>query len=182
MGHNPRIRLLIRTFDLQRQPHESAAQTAALFEDLVLRPLDSAADNAIWRAVRDVFAMTALSPSSLLDSLAFVARALRLVREIAEIHGHRPGLAGTRYLVRRILVEASVSGVASGVSSVVSRMLGHWSAKLVGEVATAGVSAQRMHRIGRLAVAACRPIPPPDHEDEAGATSASAAPVTGPAR
>jgi len=57
------------------------------------------------------------------------------------------------------------------------------SAKLVGDVATAGVSAQRMHQIGRLAVAAWRPIPPPDREEDgAGATSASAAPAARPAR
>lgn len=179
LGSSPRIRLLVRAFELQRQPHDGAARTAALFEDMVLRPLDTAADNAVWRAVRDVFGMTALSPSSLIDSLAFIARALRLVRDVAEVYGHRPGIAGTRYLVRRILIEASVSGVSSSVSTMVSRMLGHWSAKLVGEVATAGLSAQRMHRIGRLAVAACRPIRPPGSDADGDAADMPPAPPAG---
>src|SRR5690606_380061 len=100
-----------------------------------------------------------VSPSAAVDTLAFVARSLRLVREIATIYGHRPGLAATRHLVGRILVSASIAGTANAVAHFGTRMVGHWLARFAGDAVASGLAAQRMQRIGRLAMIVCRPVP-----------------------
>ncbi len=159
LGGRGAVRGTLAAWRRQVQPHHSGAQAIDLFERTVLRPLDLEAERATWRAVGQVFAINVVSPSSALDTLAFIWRSLRLVREVATIYGHRPGLAATRHLVGRILVNASFAGTANAVAHFGTRMVGHWMAKFAGDAVASGLAAQRMQRIGRLAMLVCRPVP-----------------------
>lgn len=159
LGQDRAVRARVAAWRRQVQPHHGNAQTIDLFERTVLRPLDAEAERATWRAVGQVFAINVVSPSALIDTAVFVARSLRLVREIATIYGHRPGLAATRHLVGRILVNASFAGTANAVAHFGTRMVGHWLARFAGDAVASGLAAQRMQRIGRLAMIVCRPIP-----------------------
>ena len=58
-----------------------------------------------------VFAATAAMPSPALDALLVGWRGVALVRQIAELHGLRPGLLGTLALLRRTAMSAA--GVAA---------------------------------------------------------------------
>lgn len=159
LGRAAPVRARLAAWRRQLQPHHGNAQAIELFERTVLRPLDLEAERATWRAVGQVFAINVVSPSSTLDTLVFIARSLRLVREVATIYGHRPGLAATRHLVSRILVNASFAGTANAVAHFGTRMVGHWMAKFAGDAVASGLAAQRMQRIGRLAMMVCRPVP-----------------------
>jgi putative membrane protein len=159
LGHRGPVRAALAAWRRQVQPHHAPMQTIELFEQTVLRPLDLEAERATWRAVGQVFAINVVSPSSALDTLVFVWRSLRLMREVATIYGHRPGLAATRHLVGRILVNASFAGTANAVAHFGTRMIGHWMAKFAGDAVASGLAAQRMQRIGRLAMLVCRPVP-----------------------
>ncbi|WP_374449189.1 DUF697 domain-containing protein [Stella sp.] len=159
LGQGGPARARLAAWRRQVQPHHGNAQVIDHFERTVLRPLDLEAERATWRAVGQVFAINVVSPSAALDTLAFVARSLRLVREIAAIYGHRPGLAATRHLVGRILVSASIAGTANAVAHFGTRMVGHWLARFAGDAVASGLAAQRMQRIGRLAMIVCRPVP-----------------------
>ncbi len=107
-------------------------------------------------------AMVAAVPSPAFDGLALAWRGLRLVRQVAALHGLRPGLFGTLALLRRTaLAAASVAAAEMAVNAAAHGLLNHpLLAKVLGDVAGAGVAARRMIVLARAAEAACTPLPP----------------------
>lgn len=113
-------------------------------------------------AAMQIFAATAAVPSPAFDGLLVAWRGLRLVRQVAELHGMRPGLLGTLALLRRTALSAA-GVVATDMAAntlahaVVSNpLLQH----VAGDVAGAGVAARRMIVLARAAAAACSPLGP----------------------
>jgi putative membrane protein len=145
------------------QPHHTAAQRIALLSMIVLRPLDESAESAIRRAVAYTVAVSSVSPTALGDAVFIMGCGIRLVREIAEIYGHHPGVAGTAHLVRKVLRDAGAVGTldlvgnaaAAHLSNVVLDQVGTWVSAKAAESAFA---AQRMARLGVLTINACRPV------------------------
>ncbi|MFT8242723.1 DUF697 domain-containing protein [Roseomonas sp. BN140053] len=138
------------------------ATLRALLEAGPLRTLDAQAVSLGRVAATQAFAATAISPSPAWDALVFGWRAIRLVRQVAALHGLRPGFAGTVALLRRSAFSA-VSVAATNVladaatRAVVSNPL---IERLAGEAATGLVAARRMLSLARAAAAACRIVPP----------------------
>jgi putative membrane protein len=136
------------------------ASALLIFHDTVLTPLDQQAYAAIARAARGAALGVSVSPIALLDAALVLWRSIRMVREIAEIYGLRPGLAGSMALMRHLL--------ASGLYVVGVDVLGnvwfeHLGGKLTSFVSTrlaeGVVAAVRVGRLGLLAMEACRPLP-----------------------
>jgi putative membrane protein len=139
--------------------HHSGRDALELFARVVLAPADRLAEAATRRAAAQAFAINAVSPTVLTDTLFFAARALRLVREIAEIYGQRPGLAGTVHLLRRLLGGAGLVGavdVAGGV--LVQQLGGAVLERISANAAESAYAAQKMARLGLVAMAMCRPV------------------------
>jgi putative membrane protein len=141
------------------EPHHTGRDALELFSRFVLAPADQLAQLAIRRAAAQAFAINAISPTVLLDTLFFAARATRLIREIAEIYGQRPGLAGTVHLLRRLASGAGLVGAVDVVGGVIAQQLGgavleHVSAS----AAESAYAAQKMARLGLVAMTLCRPI------------------------
>jgi putative membrane protein len=84
------------------------------------------------------------------------------VRQIAELHGLRPGVLGTLALLRRTAMAAAGVAAADMAIDTAARaalsnpLLQH----LAGDVAGAGIAARRMVVLARAATAACSPLPP----------------------
>lgn len=113
-------------------------------------------------AALQVFAATAAVPSPALDGLVVAWRGARLVREVAELHGMRPGLIGTLALLRRTAfaaagVMATDFALDAATRAVLTNPL---LAHVVGDVAGAGIAARRMILLARAASAACEPLGP----------------------
>ena len=114
------------------------------------------------RAAAQSFWITAAVPSPALDGLVVAWRGARLIREVAALHGVRPGVLGTAALLRRTAfaaagVAATNLAVDAGVRAALSNpLLGH----VAGDLAGAAVSARRMVLLARAADAACSPLPP----------------------
>jgi putative membrane protein len=112
---------------------------------------------AALQAVAGIAAM----PSPGLAALFVAWRGLRLIRQVAALHGFRPGLFATLALVRRTaLSAASVAGAematnAAAHALVSNPLLQH----LAGDMAGAGLAARRMIVLARAADAACSPVP-----------------------
>ena len=109
-----------------------------------------------------IFAMTAAIPSPALDGVLVAWRGVRLVREVAALHGMRPGLLGTLSLLRRVALSAA-GVVATDVlvdtmarAALSNPLLAH----VVGEAAASGVAARRMLVLARATACACSPVPP----------------------
>ena len=73
------------------EPHHTGRDALELFSRFVLAPADRLAETAIRRAAAQAFAINAISPTALLDTLLFAARAMRLVREMPKSMGSAPG-------------------------------------------------------------------------------------------
>jgi putative membrane protein len=135
---------------------------AGLLEAGPLAELDRAAAAAGRSAAAQAFAATAVVPSPALDAVFFAWRGFRLVREVAAIHGLRPGLAGTVSLLRRAVFEAGAVAAAdvaidTATRAIVSNPL---IEKIAGEAGKGAVAARRMLMLARAAARACRILPP----------------------
>lgn len=134
---------------------------AALVEAKTLAPIAQDAAALGRAAAMQAFAVTAVSPSPAADALIFAWRGLRLVRQVAALHGLRPGFAGTLALLRRVAVDAAT--VAATDVAVDAAVRGLLSSKLAehvaGEAAAGAVAARRMMLLARAADEACRVLP-----------------------
>ncbi len=147
-------------------PALAAADTAELVLALLragpgMRLLEGA--DALGRtAAFQAGAIVAATPSPALDALTVGWRGLRLVRQVAALHGMRPGLAGTLALLRRTaMAAASVAATQFAVNAAAHAIVSHpFLRHLLGDVAGAGVAARRMLVLARAAAAACSPLPP----------------------
>jgi len=133
----------------------------ALLEAGPLAALDADA-RALGRiAAMQGFAATAISPSPSLDALVVGWRGLRLVRQVAALHGMRPGIAATASLLRRAAFDAATVAATevatdTAVRAIVTNpLIGH----VVGEAATGAVAARRLITLARATAAACRIVP-----------------------
>lgn len=141
---------------LAQYPGASAVREA--FEHHVLSPLDAVVDAAIARHARQAGIVTMLSPSAVGDFVFFYVRAVVLLREIASIHGLRPGRFAELRLLRKAFQEAALVGGADLATDAVSNAVGQMSGLVLGTVAQGGLAMQRMVRIGLLTASLCRPI------------------------
>jgi putative membrane protein len=134
----------------------------ALLEAGPLAELDRAAAAAGRTAAAQAFAATAVVPSPALDALFFAWRGFRLVREVAAIHGLRPGLAGTFSLLRRAVFEAGAVAAADVAIDAATRavLTTPRLEKVAGEAGKGAVAARRILLLARAAAHACRIVPP----------------------
>ncbi len=132
-----------------------------LLEAGPLAELDRAAGAAGRAAAAQAFAATAVVPSPALDAVFFAWRGVRLVREVAAIHGLRPGIAGTLALLRRTVLEAGTVAAADVAIDALMRGLvsNALVEKVAGEAGKGAVAARRMLMLSRAASRACRILP-----------------------
>ena len=141
------------------EAHHTGNDALELFGRFVLAPADKLAEATVRRAAAQAFAINAVSPTLLTDTLFFAARAMRLVREVAEIYGQRPGFAGTVHLVRRLVGGAGLVGAVDLVGGVLVQQLGGAVIERISaNAAESAYAAQKMARIGLVAMAMCRPV------------------------
>lgn len=155
----------IEAFQRQSQRHHTPAQQAELLSRTVMTPLDRRAEAIVRRAVARSFAITAVSPTAITDTVFFVAMATRMVRGIAAVYGHRPTAAATTHLVRRLIVEAGKLGAVDMAGATLTQHLaGAVAERLATTTAEAAYASQRMARIGLITMGLCRPVPFREHE------------------
>jgi putative membrane protein len=134
----------------------------ALLREGPVASLRASADALGRTAAIQVVAAIAAVPSPALDGLLAAWRGVRLVRQVAELHGMRPGIAATMALVRRTALSAAGVAAADIAANTAAHaflsnpVLRH----AVGDAAGAGVAARRMIVLARAASDACSPLPP----------------------
>lgn len=128
----------------------------------VLATLEARAATMGRNAAVQAFAVTAISPSPALDALVFAWRGVRLVRQVAALHGLRPGLVGTVALLRRTLLDAAtVAATDIAVDAAARALLSNkFLEQFAGEAAAGAVAARRMLRLSKVTAEACRVVPP----------------------
>jgi putative membrane protein len=146
----------------------AAVASAAGMEELravlahgVAGPLAEAAGQLGARAAWQGGALVALCPHPALDALIAGLRGLRLVREVAALHGMRPGTLATLSLARRVAVTAmGTAGVELLSQSLSDQLLQRLPvvSHLAAAVPGATLAAVRLYRLARVAALACSPL------------------------
>ena len=155
-------------FDLWRKQAggEKAKVALQVFNKEVLGPLDADAAALVRRASFDAMLLVSMSPTPVTDTAVFLARASSLITGVARVYGHRPGYAATGSLFRRVIREVGVLAAADVIGDAMSNAAGDLLGKALGKITVSAgegiVAAQRMARLGLLAMAVCRPLPFPD--------------------
>ena len=105
-------------------------------------------------------AIIAATPSPALDALTVGWRGVRLIRQVAALHGMRPGILGTLALLQKTaMAAATVAATEMAVNAATHAIIAHPLLRhLAGDVAGAGVAARRMIVLARAAAAACSPL------------------------
>src|SRR5262249_13896232 len=97
----------VRLEDMILETHNDR-DVVALFQREILRPLDRRAYRIVTRAAQWTAVGVSVSPVAALDALLAIWRSLRMIREIGEVYGFRPGLTSTIGLARHVLLSAAV--------------------------------------------------------------------------
>ncbi|NUB23821.1 TIGR01620 family protein, partial [Azospirillum brasilense] len=149
---------LERVRDHVTDAHDDA-EILRLLDREVMGPLDRRAYQTVLRASRDTAVATALSPAAVVDLTVVLWRNLKLVREIAALYGARPGYVGSMRLLRRMLANLAVAGVAESAHHVAVEALGGSIAAAISTRMGQGViNGLLTARVGLTAMHLCRPI------------------------
>jgi len=107
------------------------------------------------------FVGAAASPAPALDALIVLWRGVVVIREVAALHGVRPGAAGMLKLLADTSLSAAATAAADAVASAVAQQFvtGAVAAKLGREAAGASMAALRILRLSQVAAVACSPLP-----------------------
>jgi putative membrane protein len=131
-----------------------------LFRREVLVPLDMEAYSAVRRAAQWTAIGVSASPVAGLDALIALWRSVRMIRQIAEAYGLRPGPIATMSLARRVLTGVAGISVVDVMGDMWAQHLGHRVAGFISAKLAEGVyAAVRVARLGLLAMGTCRPVP-----------------------
>jgi uncharacterized membrane protein YcjF (UPF0283 family) len=141
---------------------EDPAAILALLRAGPVAALRARADQLGRTAALQIFTVAAAVPSPALDGLLVGWRGVRLVRQVAELHGLHPGLFGTFALLRRVAFAAAGVVATDLAADVAMRtfLSNPILERLASDVAGAGVAARRMIVLARATAAACSPVPP----------------------
>lgn len=152
--------IAIATYQRQAQAHHTPAQQVELLSRTVMRPLDRRAQAVVRRTTTRAFGLTAIAPTALIDTVLFAALSVRMIRGVAACYGHRPTLVATVHLLRRLVFEAGKLGAVGLAGMAVTQHLsGALLERLAADSAESAYAAQRMARIGLIAMGMCRPVP-----------------------
>ena len=127
-------------------------------------PLGEAAGQAGQRAALQAGALVALAPHPALDALLAGWRGVRLVREVAALHGMRPGTVASWALGRRVVATAAgTAGVDLLTQGLSDQLLQHMPVlrHVAGAVPGATLAAVRLYRLARVTAVACSPLSRP---------------------
>ena len=131
-----------------------------LAERNLLRPLDARARNLVLGAAKRVSVVTAVSPRALIDVGYVLYENARLVRQLADLYGGRPGTLGFWQLARKVAAHLAVTGSIAVGDSLLQQAVGHGvAARLSTRLGEGVLNGALTARIGIAAMDQCRPMP-----------------------
>ncbi len=142
------------------QNHYTPENVFMLYEDELLKDADRRAREVIVKRSAENGVVVALSPVAWLDMLITFARSLRMIREVSEIYGFKPGVWGRMQLYRRVAKNLVFIGVTDLATDAVVDALGAGVTTRISAAMGQGVAASIWSsRLGYMAVKAVRPLP-----------------------
>jgi putative membrane protein len=129
-------------------------------ERTLMAPLDEKAKAAVAGAAKRVSVVTTIAPRAIIDVAFVLIQAVRLIRQIADIYGGRPGFLGFLKLVRSVGAHLAITGGMAAGDSLLQQVVGHGiAAKISARLGEGVLNGLLTARIGVSAMAVCRPMP-----------------------
>lgn len=137
-----------------------ASHLIELCEKELMAPLDIQARALVLNASKRVSVVTAVSPRAAVDLAYVFYESVRLVRNMAQLYGGRPGTLGMFRLMRDVLAHLAVTGSIAVGDGLVQQVIGHGLAsKLSARFGEGVINGLMTTRIGISAMDLCRPMP-----------------------
>ena len=137
-----------------------AADLLDLAERHLMGPLDAKARGLVLGSAKRVSVVTAVSPRALVDVAFVLAENLRLIRQMADLYGGRPGTIGFLGLARRVVSHLAVTGSIAIGDGLIQQVVGHGlAARLSQRLGEGVVNGLLTARVGIAAMEVCRPMP-----------------------
>ncbi len=131
-----------------------------LAERDLIKPLDQKARSLVMGSAKRVSIVTAVSPRALVDIGFVLFENMRLIRQLAELYGGRPGTLGFWRLTRNVVGHLAITGSIAVGDGLIQQMVGHGLAsKLSSRLGEGVVNGLLTVRIGIAAIDVCRPLP-----------------------
>ncbi|WP_152048440.1 YcjF family protein [Aureimonas psammosilenae] len=131
-----------------------------LAERELLLPIDRRARALVMTSAKRVSVVTAVSPKAIVDISYVLFENIRLIRQMSELYGARPGAIGLVKLTRDVLGHLAVTGSISIGDSIVGQVVGHGlAARLSARLGEGVVNGLLTARVGIAAMDLCRPLP-----------------------
>ena len=163
---------LLSLYSARPDTAKARAHISALREEIVdgrdlidiaerelMTPLDRRVSVEIASAAKRVSVVTAISPRAIVDVLFVAAQIVRLIRQISNIYGGRPGFFGFLKLLKSVTAHLAVTGGMAVGDSLVQQILGHGlAARLSARLGEGVLNGLLTTRVGLSAMAVCRPM------------------------
>ena len=157
---NPRLARARADLDQHDGDIIDGADRIRLAERELLTPLDTEARRIVSAAAQRVSVVTAISPRAAIDILFVAVAALRMLRQLAQLYGARPGTLGLLKLIRQAVAHLAITGGVAASDSLIQQMLGHGiAAKLSARLGEGILNGLLTARLGLAAIDVVRPLP-----------------------
>lgn len=130
-----------------------------LAEQALLKPIDEAAKKIILDSAKRVSVVTAVSPRALVDLAYVIYESAKMIRQLAQLYGGRPGTLGLIRLSKNTIAHLAVTGSIAIGDGLIQQLVGHGvAAKISSRLGEGVINGLMTTRLGISAMDIVRPM------------------------
>ncbi|MFK5971130.1 MAG: TIGR01620 family protein [Candidatus Marithrix sp.] len=163
--HRPDIKIRLEHFYLTINDSHHDREICNLFSDIILKDMDQQAYAIVTKRSKETALWVMISQIALLDAVLTLWRNSRMIRDIAELYGAKPGFFGSFKLISTVMQSLIYAGVSEMATDSVAEIVGGSVLSIMSAQVAQGLGSGLLTaRVGMYAMQACRPLPFSDEE------------------
>ncbi|MBE9561610.1 MAG: TIGR01620 family protein [Proteobacteria bacterium] len=156
----PEIKTRLEHFYLTISDSHHDREVCSLFSDFVLKDIDQQAYKVVTKRSQETALWVMISQIAWLDTILTLWRNTRMIRDVAELYGTKPGFFGSFKLVSAVMQSLIYAGVSEMAADSVTEIVGNSVLSIVSAQVAQGLGSGLLTaRVGMYAMQACRPLP-----------------------